>query len=180
MSKGRERKSFPLQTKAVGSGHPWGCALSHPLLTGVTPAPAPRGLGGCSVSTRARDRRRVPRWTEHSGAGIKLLYLNDIFIRRCALHGLQDVHHGAVLLDGHHLDRDRDRLPSEHGCVQDLCVLHRREGAWVSDGHVSSGGGCLTGISLCHTWACLPHSTRALSHHGPRSPGRWWPVFGAY
>lgn len=82
--------------------------------------------GGRRRSTSLSRDRGAPAGL--GGPGRRPSYLDDVLVDRPALQGLQHVHHRAVLLNAHHPDGHRDGLSSDDGRVQDLRVLHGREG----------------------------------------------------
>lgn len=82
--------------------------------------------GGRRRSTSLSRDRGAPAGL--GGPGRRPSYLDDVLVDRPALHGLQHVDHRAVLLNAHHPDGHRDGLSSDDGRVQDLRVLHGREG----------------------------------------------------
>lgn len=139
------------QSLTASCGHP----DASPLAPGMR-----LGQGQTVGAARGRDA-----W--------EMLYLNDVFIRRPALHRLRHAHHRTIFLDTHNLDGNRNSLSSEDGRVQNLRVLTGEKRACQQASlprerwHGRGGGSasCLLPRCLfCNGKHCLSHGPSHAQH----------------
>lgn len=123
--------------------------------------------GGRRRSTSLSRDRGAPAGL--GGPGRRPSYLDDVLVDRTALHGLQHVHHRAVLLNAHHPDGHRDGLSSDDGRVQDLRVLHGREGGTCQQAGTPAAAGGVPNPAL-HPDTCSAPQPSASTLPAPTLP----------
>lgn len=123
--------------------------------------------GGRRRSTSLSRDRGAPAGL--GGPGRRPSYLDDVLVDRPALHGLQHVDHRAVLLNAHHPDGHRDGLSSDDGRVQDLRVLHGREGGTCQQAGAPAAAGGVPNPAL-HPDSCSAPQPSASTLPAPTLP----------
>lgn len=123
--------------------------------------------GGRRRSTSLSRDRGAPAGL--GGPGRSPSYLDDVLVDRPALQGLQHVHHRAVLLNAHHPDGHRDGLSSDDGRVQDLRVLHGREGGTCQQAGAPAAAGGVPNPAL-HPDTCSAPQPSASTLSAPTLP----------